>query len=109
VGTFDTKHSMRSNSSSAIQALGFPPIIEPWETSYIRATTILASTVAVACVIVAASSAYYAVPYTFTTIDVPGASITSAQGINDADRSWGFFKTAGESTASSMLAVLYHH
>jgi hypothetical protein len=90
MGTFDTKHSMRSNSSSAIQALGFPPIIEPWETSYIRATTILASTVAVACVIVAASSAY-AVPYTFTTIDVPGALFDVANGINDAEQIAGTF------------------
>ena len=41
------------------------------------------------------ASSVSAAPYTFTTLDVPGASVTEADGINNAGQVVGFFNDSG--------------
>jgi len=58
-----------------------------------RATMILAATVAVGglFVLVAPSHSAYATDYTFTTLDVPGGNNTATYGVNDAGQIVGSF------------------
>ena len=59
-----------------------------------RSATILAATMAVGALLAAASSAH-AIAYTFTTIEVPGAStFTLALGISDAGQIVGVLTSA---------------
>src|SRR5437016_819095 len=50
--------------------------------------------VTVSAGLIALSSTSWAVSYTFTQIDVPGASLTRAQGINDAGQIVGTFSNS---------------
>jgi probable HAF family extracellular repeat protein len=66
-----------------------------------RSLNLLAIAAILAAAPLAASSPANAAAYTFTTIDVPGAASTSANGINNAGQIVGTFDTSGPNARTS--------